>query len=120
MMNYQRPNVFPLDDLFNILNQQKGFTYPQTQNEPQHNASTAFALAEDIKARRARIAAEQKELEEAERLYHEQLKKIRFVADDDKIEMLIPREKMLSLIDGLTRAINENKEAKTYKITINL
>ena len=75
---------------------------------------------EEIKRKREQIAAEQKELEEAEKQYQEQLNKIRYVADDEKIEMLIPREKMIKLIQGLTDAINNNKDAKSYKVTINL
>lgn len=77
-------------------------------------------LASEIAERKARIAAEQKELEEAERLLESQKNKIRYVADDEKIEMLIPREKIVKMISNLTKAINDNPDAKTYKLTINL
>ena len=84
------------------------------------NQVLTFSLAEQIKRKREQIALEQAELEEAQRKYEEQLKKIRYVADDEKIEMLIPREKMVKLIKGLTDAINNNPTAKSYKVTINL
>lgn len=91
-----------------------------TVDNPLHNATDAFNLANEIKRKKEQIALEQAELEEAQRKYEEQLKKIRYVADDEKIEMLIPREKMVKLIKGLTDAINNNPDAKSYKVTINL
>ena len=91
-----------------------------TVDNPLHNATDAFNLANEIKRKKEQIALEQAELEEAQRKYEEQLKKIRYVADDEKIEMLIPREKMVKLIKGLTDAINNNPTAKSYKVTINL
>ena len=91
-----------------------------TVDNPLHNATDAFNLANEIKRKKEQIALEQAALEEAERQYEEQLKKIRYVADDEKIEMLIPREKMVKLIKGLTDAINNNPSAKSYKVTINL
>ena len=91
-----------------------------TVDNPLHNATDAFNLANEIKRKKEQIALEQAELEEAQRKYEEQLKKIRYVADDQKIEMLIPREKMVKLIKGLTDAINNNPTAKSYKVTINL
>lgn len=91
-----------------------------TVDNPLHNATDAFNLANEIKRKKEQIALEQAELEEAQRKYEEQLKKIRYVADDEKIEMLIPREKMVKLIKGLTDAINNNPSAKSYKVTINL
>lgn len=91
-----------------------------TVDNPLHNATDAFNLANEIKRKKEQIALEQAELEEAQRKYEEQLKKIRYVADDQKIEMLIPREKMVKLIKGLTDAINNNPDAKSYKVTINL
>ena len=124
-MNFTNRNFIDLNDLLGGL---FGYGQPsrtfvphaKPQTEPQHNANTAFSLAEQIKRKREQIAAEQKELEEAEKQYQEQLSKIRYVADDEKIEMLIPREKMIKLIQGLTDAINNNKDAKSYKVTINL
>lgn len=66
------------------------------------------------------LSEEYDELEEAERLLESQKNKIRYVADDEKIEMLIPREKIVKMISNLTKAINDNPDAKTYKLTINL
>lgn len=95
------------------------------------NGDRAFELANDIKARRTRIdeikaqqqkelEAEQKALEEAEKQYRAELSHIRYVGDDKQLQLLIPRDKMFDLVKGLTKAINDNKEAKSYKITINL
>lgn len=84
---------------------------------PERNA---FNLAEDIKQRRERIAREQAALEEAEKQYDEQCKKIRYIGDDKKLQMLVPREKMLQLIKGLTEVLKKEPDAKNYKITINL
>ena len=77
-------------------------------------------LEEEIAARKARIAEEQRALEEAEKAYAEERKKIRYNADDTKIEMLVPRDKMIKMIQGLTEAIKNNPDANTYKVTINL
>lgn len=95
------------------------------------NGDRAFELANDIKARRTRIdeikaaqkaelEREQKALEEAEKQYHDELSHIRYVGDDKQLQLLIPRDKMFDLVKGLTKAINDNKEAKSYKIKINL
>ena len=99
--------------------------------EPNWNGDKAFALANDIKARKAKIEElkeaqakvienEQKALEEAEKQYRAELSHIRYVGDDKQLQLLIPREKMFQLIQGLTKVINENKEAKSYRVTINL
>jgi hypothetical protein len=103
---------------------------PQYQ-EPKWNGDKAFELANDIKARRAKIEEikaaqqaelerEQKALEEAEKQYHDELSHIRYVGDDKQLELLIPREKMFQLVKGLTDVINGNKEAKSYKVKITL
>jgi len=103
---------------------------PQYQ-EPKWNGDKAFELANDIKARRAKIEEikaaqqaelerEQKALEEAEKQYHNELSHIRYVGDDKQLELLIPREKMFQLVKGLTDVINGNKEAKSYKVKITL
>ena len=99
--------------------------------EPKWNGDKAFELANDIKARRAKIEGikaaqqaelerEQKALEEAEKQYHDELSHIRYVGDDKQLELLIPREKMFQLVKGLTDVINGNKEAKSYKVKITL
>ena len=99
--------------------------------EPKWNGDKAFELANDIKARRAKIEEikaaqqaelerEQKALEEAEKQYHDELSHIRYVGDDKQLELLIPREKMFQLVKGLTDVINGNKEAKSYKVKITL
>lgn len=99
--------------------------------EPKWNGDRAFELANDIKARRAKIEEikaaqqaelerEQKALEEAEKQYHNELSHIRYVGDDKQLELLIPREKMFQLVKGLTDVINGNKEAKSYKVKITL
>jgi hypothetical protein len=121
-------NYVSLDDLLNgifgyVPDYRKKTPAPApapTVDNPLHNATDAFNLANEIKRKKEQIALEQAELEEAQRKYEEQLKKIRYIADDEKIEMLIPREKMVKLIKGLTDAINNNPDAKSYKVTINL
>ena len=95
------------------------------------NGDRAFELAEAIKARRQRIEdikkaqqaeleREQNDLAETEKQYRAELSHIRYVGDDKQLQLLIPRDKMFDLVKGLTKAINDNKEAKSYKITINL
>lgn len=104
---------------------------PYNNGEPKWNGDKAFELANDIKARRAKIEEikaaqqaelerEQKALEEAEKQYHDELSHIRYVGDDKQLELLIPREKMFQLVKGLTDVINGNKEAKSYKVKITL
>jgi hypothetical protein len=108
---------------------------PQTPQvdpgEPKWNGDKAFELANDIKARRAKIdeikaaqkaelEREQKALEEAEKQYHDELSHIRYVGNDKELQLLIPREKMFQLVKGLTDVINGNKEAKSYKVKITL
>ena len=99
--------------------------------QPKWNGDKAFELANDIKARRAKIdeikaaqkaelEREQKALEEAEKQYHDELSHIRYVGDDKQLQLLIPREKMFQLVKGLTDVINGDKEAKSYKVTIHL
>lgn len=99
--------------------------------EPKWNGDKAFELANDIKARRAKIdeikaaqkaelEREQKALEEAEKQYHDELSHIRYVGNDKELQLLIPREKMFQLVKGLTDVINGNKEAKSYKVKITL
>lgn len=103
---------------------------PQYQ-EQKWNGDRAFELANDIKARRAKIdeikaaqqaelEREQKALEEAEKQYHDELSHIRYVGDDKTLQLLIPREKMFQLVKGLTDVINANKDAKSYKVKITL
>jgi regulator of protease activity HflC (stomatin/prohibitin superfamily) len=123
-MDFTNRNFVDLNDLlgglFGYEPHRSFIPHAKPQTEPQHNANTAFSLAEQIKQKREQIAREQAALEEAEKQYQEQLNKIRYIADDEKIEMLIPREKMIKLIKGLTDAINNNKDAKSYKVTITL
>ena len=105
--------------------------YDNGVKEPKWNGDKAFELANDIKARRAKIdeikaaqkaelEREQKALEEAEKQYHDELSHIRYVGDDKQLQLLIPREKMFQLVKGLTDVINGDKEAKSYKVTIHL
>lgn len=116
-----RPNA-PIDDPYDN---------GESQKEPKWNGDKAFELANDIKARRAKIEEikaaqqtelerEQKALEEAEKQYHDELSHIRYVGDDKQLQLLIPREKMFQLVKGLTDVINGDKEAKSYKVTIHL
>jgi hypothetical protein len=42
------------------------------------------------------------------------------VADDDKIELSIPREKVIKMINSLTEAIKKEPNAYKYHLTINL
>ncbi len=128
------PNCFyeQLDPEMREPNQAPNDPYdtPQYQ-EPKWNGDKAFELANDIKARRAKIEEikaaqqaelerEQKALEEAEKQYHDELSHIRYVGNDKELQLLIPREKMFQLVKGLTDVINGNKEAKSYKVKITL
>lgn len=148
MQNTMR--FIPLDDILELLTGKSNCFYEQVDpemrepslqakwangtplyQEPKWNGDRAFELANDIKARRAKIEEikaaqqaelerEQKALEEAEKQYHNELSHIRYVGDDKQLELLIPREKMFQLVKGLTDVINGNKEAKSYKVKITL
>lgn len=107
-------------NLSDLLNGLFGSNYMGQRFNSRPDPAPQRDLASEIAERKARIAAEQKELEEAEKLLESQKNKIKYVADDEKIEMLIPREKIVKMISNLTKAINDNPDAKTYKLTINL
>lgn len=78
------------------------------------------SLADEIAARKARIKQEQDALAEMEKQYEIERNKIKYVADDEKIQMTIPREKVVKMIASLSKAIQDAPQANTYKITINL
>ena len=93
----------------------------QIHQRPEPSApQPATSLEEEIARRKARMEEDQRAIEAAEKELEKQKNKIRYVADKEKIEMLIPREKIVKMISNLTKAINDNPDAKTYKLTINL
>ena len=78
------------------------------------------SLEQEIAARKARIAEEQKALEEAEKQLENEQKRIQYVADDEKIDMYVPREKVIKMIKSLTDVIQNSPNAEKYHITIKL
>ena len=77
-------------------------------------------LADEIAARKARLKAEQDELAEMEKQYEIERTKIKYVGDDEKLQLIIPREKVTKMIQNLSEVIQKAPQANTYKITINL
>lgn len=78
------------------------------------------SLEQEIADRKARIAEEQRALEEAERQLENEQKRIQYVADDEKIDMLIPREKVSKMITSLSEVIKKEPNADKYHLIIKL
>lgn len=120
--NYQFLN---LGDLLNVL-QGNDLEYPRTVKpadirrpapaspQPERN------LEQEIAERKARIKAEQDALAAAEQALAKEQKRIKYVADDDKIDMLIPREKVIKMIASLSEVIKKEPNAEKYRLTIKL
>ena len=120
--NYQFLN---LGDLLNVL-QGNVLEYPHTVKpadirrpappspQPERN------LEQEIAERKARIKAEQDALAAAEQALAKEQKRIKYVADDDKIDMLIPREKVIKMIASLSEVIKKEPNADKYRLTIKL
>ena len=77
-------------------------------------------LEQEIAERKARIKAEQDALAAAEQALAKEQKRIKYVADDDKIDMLIPREKVIKMIASLSEVIKKEPNAEKYRLTIKL
>ena len=126
------PFICDLGSLMDIL--ARGGAAPETEDipvirRPNVNVGTGPIskcppiprnLADEIAARKARIKEEQDALAEMEKQYEIERNKIKYVADDEKIQMTIPREKVVKMIASLSKAIQDAPQANTYKITINL
>lgn len=117
--NYQFLN---LGDLLNVLQGNDFDTYenyravmPATQVCPAQKT-----LEQEIAERKARIKAEQDALAAAEQALAKEQKRIKYFADDDKIDMLIPREKVIKMIASLSEVIKKEPNADKYRLTIKL
>lgn len=77
-------------------------------------------LEQEIAEHKARIKAEQDALAAAEQALAKEQKRIKYVADDDKIDMLIPREKVIKMIASLSEVIKKEPNADKYRLTIKL
>lgn len=120
--NYQFLN---LGDLLNVL-QGNDLEYPRVVKpadirrpappspQPERN------LEQEIADHKARIKAEQDALAAAEQALAKEQKRIKYVADDDKIDMLIPREKVIKMIASLSEVIKKEPNADKYRLTIKL
>ncbi len=117
--NYQFLN---LGDLLNVL-QGNGFVdqYDNSRTEkPTIVRPAKKTLEQEIAERKARIKAEQDALAAAEQALAKEQKRIKYVADDDKIDMLIPREKVIKMIASLSEVIKKEPNADKYRLTIKL
>lgn len=116
--NYQFLN---LGDLLNVLQGNDLGQYDQRVVKPATQVRTAQkSLEDEIAERKARIKAEQDALAAAEQALAKEQKRIKYVADDDKIDMLIPREKVIKMIASLSEVIKKEPNADKYRLTIKL
>lgn len=118
--NYQFLN---LGDLFNAL-QGNALDDPYDNPRPVKPATQVRpvqkSLEDEIAERKARIKAEQDALAAAEQALAKEQKRIKYVADDDKIDMLIPRDKVIKMIASLSEVIKKEPNADKYRLTIKL
>lgn len=116
--NYQFLN---LGDLLNVLQGNDLGQYDQRVVKPATQVRPAEkSLEQEIAERKARIKAEQDALAAAEQALAKEQKRIKYVADDDKIDMLIPREKVIKMIASLSEVIKKEPNADKYRLTIKL
>ncbi len=116
--NYQFLN---LGDLLNVLQGNDLGQYDQRVVKPATQVRPAQkSLEQEIAERKARIKAEQDALAAAEQALAKEQKRIKYVADDDKIDMLIPREKVIKMIASLSEVIKKEPNADKYRLTIKL
>lgn len=122
--NYQFLN---LGDLLNLLQGNDLEQYDQRVVKPAQIRRPAPAspqpernLEQEIADHKARIKAEQDALAAAEQALAKEQKRIKYVADDDKIDMLIPREKVIKMIASLSEVIKKEPNADKYRLTIKL
>lgn len=116
--NYQFLN---LGDLLNVLQGNDLGQYDQRVVKPATQVRPAEkSLEQEIAERKARIKEEQDALAAAEQALAKEQKRIKYVADDDKIDMLIPREKVIKMIASLSEVIKKEPNAEKYRLTIKL
>ena len=116
--NYQFLN---LGDLLNVLQGNDLEQYDQRVIKPATQVRPAQkSLEQEIAERKARIKAEQDALAAAEQALAKEQMRIKYVADDDKIDMLIPREKVIKMIASLSKVIKKEPNADKYRLTIKL
>lgn len=116
--NYQFLN---LGDLLNVLQGNDLEQYDQRVIKPATQVRPAqMSLEQEIAERKARIKAEQDALAAAEQALAKEQMRIKYVADDDKIDMLIPREKVIKMIASLSEVIKKEPNADKYRLTIKL
>ena len=122
--NYQFLN---LGDLLNVLQGNELEEYDQRVIKPaqiRHPAPPSPQpernWEQEIAEHKARIKAEQDALAAAEQALAKEQKRIKYVADDDKIDMLIPREKVIKMIASLSEVIKKEPNADKYRLTIKL
>lgn len=116
--NYQFLN---LGDLLNVLQGNDLGQYDQRVVKPATQVRPAQkSLEDEIAERKARIKAEQDAIAAAEQALAKEQKRIKYVADDDKIDMLIPREKVIKMIASLSEVIKKEPNADKYRLTIKL
>lgn len=118
-MNNNNYQFFDLGDIFDVLQGNAPFNNPSTV-KPNQSRPSQKTLEQEIADRKARIKAEQDALAAAEQALAKEQQRIKYVADDDKIELSIPREKVIKMINSLTEAIKKEPNAYKYHLTINL
>lgn len=64
----------------------------------------------------SRRKAEEEQLREQQR----QANRIQYQILEDQIELLVPRFKLVKMVESLAKALKDSPDAKTYKVTINL
>lgn len=114
--NYQ---FFDLRDIFDALQGNDPYDNPRAVKTNQ-TRPVQKTLEQEISERKARIKAEQDALAAAEQALAKEQQRIKYVADDNKIELFIPREKVIKMIDSLTEVIKKEPNANKYHLTINL
>lgn len=118
-MNNNNYQFFDLGDIFDVLQGNDPYNNTRTVKSNQ-SRPTQKTLEQEIADRKARIKAEQDALVAAEQALAKEQQRIKYVADDDKIELTIPREKVIKMINSLTEAIKKEPNAYKYHLTINL
>lgn len=117
--NYQFLN---LGDILNVLqgNDFDQYDAPRTATQSTQVRPAQKSLEQEIAERKARIKEEQDALAAAEQALAKEQKRIKYMADDDKIDMLIPREKVIKMIASLSEVIKKEPNADKYRLTIKL
>lgn len=111
-----------LGDILNVLqgNDFDPYDAPRTATQSTQVRPAQKTLEQEIAERKARIKEEQDALAAAEQALAKEQKRIKYMADDDKIDMLIPREKVIKMIASLSEVIKKEPNADKYRLTIKL